>query len=141
MILPLTLARIVVAVALFVLPFILFIWSSGKQENAMILIFPFFGAIPAIVGALVLFLPVELFLDSRGLGGWKNLVIPVVGFILPIIFAIVMGTVWGSLDTLVRNLGNGGWGAWIVWGVFGAFWGFVWRATEWLAKLIGIANG
>lgn len=133
MIASLIIARMIVAVVLVCVPILLFVLVSGRPENALWLIFPFFGAVPAIVGALVLFLPVEVLLDSRGLSHWKNMVVPLVGFLLPIVFMIVMGR---------KPFADGNNLIWlIVWGVFGAFWGFAWRGTEWLARWTGLVNG
>jgi hypothetical protein len=132
-------ARIIVSVVLFCLPILIFVILSRKPDNALYLIFPMFGAIPAIVAALVLFVPIESYLDGRGLGHLKNLAIPLAGATVVFIFTVVMGVVWGNLTTMLGKLASGGvatWGAFLLWSVLGALWGLVW-----LAKWVGLANG
>ena len=137
-------ARIIVSVVLFCLPILIFVVLSRKPDNALYLIFPLVGAIPAIVAALVLFVPLESYLDGRGLGHLKNVFVPLAGATVIFIFMIVMGAVWGNPKTMMDKLAHGGvhaWGAFLVWSVLGALWGLVWRSTEWLAKWVGLANG
>jgi hypothetical protein len=140
----LTLARIIVGIVLFCLPVLIFVILSRRPDNALYLLFPLFGAIPAIIAALILFVPLEAYLDARGLPHLKNIAVPLAGAAVVFIFMIVMGVVWGNLGTMFTRLANGGiaaWGAFLVWSVLGALWGLVWRSTEWLAKLVGLANG
>ena len=130
----LTLARIVVSLALFCLPILIFVILSRKPDNALYLLFPMFGAIPAIVAALVLFLPIEVYLDGRGLSHLKNLLIPLAGAAVVSIFIFVMGIVWGDLGRMVSRLANGGvaaWGAILLCSVLGGLCGLVWRSSEW----------
>ena len=94
--------------------------------------------------ALVLFVPLESFLDARGMPHLKNLLIPLAGATVIFIFMVIMGGVWGNLGTMLTKLANGGiaaWGAFLVWSVLGALWGLVWRSTEWLARWTGLTNG
>ena len=140
----LTLARIVVSIVLFCLPFLILVARSRKPDNALFLLFPLFGAIPAIVAALVLFVPIEGLLDARGVPHLKNLLVPLAGASVVFIFTVVMGVVWGNLGTMISRLTAGGmaaWGGFLVWSVLGALWGLVWRSTEWLAKWVGLVNG
>jgi hypothetical protein len=140
----LLLARMVVSVPLFCLPIILFAVLSGKPDNMMFVLFPVFGAIPAIIAALVLFVPLESVLDARGMPQYKNVLVPVAGASVVFIFTLVTGLAAGSLGTMITRLSTGGsaaWGAYVLWSVLGAVWGLVWRSTEWLAKVVGLANG
>ncbi|MCJ8190578.1 hypothetical protein [Sphingomicrobium aestuariivivum] len=139
----LTLARVVVSFGIFCAPFFLYIAASSTPEDAMILIFPFIGAIPAIVGALVLFVPAEMLLDRLGAPALKNVVVPLLGASLSIISVLVIGAWTDSLGTLARNIAQHGsmfWGAMSVWAVLGAIWGLVWRSTEWLARKTGLVR-
>ena len=137
-------ARIIVSVVLFCLPILIFVVLSRKPDNALLLILPLAGAIPAIIAALVLFVPIESYLDARGLGHLKNVAIPLAGATVIFIFMIIMGLAWGNLGTLLGRLVDGGvaaWGVFLLWSVLGALWGLIWRSTEWLAKWVGLANG
>ena len=139
----LTLARIVVSVAIFCAPFLLFVALSSNPDNGLILIVPLFGAIPAIIGALVLFLPAEMLLDRLGLPKLKNIVVPLIGASLIAIFMIVMGAVWGNLSLYGERLLQDPtmfMGVMAVWMVFGAAWGVAWRITEWLAYRFGLVR-
>ena len=132
----LTLARVIVSVAIFCAPFLLFVILSANPDNGLILIVPFFGAIPAIIGALVLFLPAEILLDRLGLPKLKNIVVPLIGASLIAIFMIVMGAMQGELSLYGERLLQDPAmfvSVMAVWIVFGAVWGVVWRMTEWLA--------
>jgi hypothetical protein len=140
----LTLARIIVAVVLFCLPFALFIAASRKPDNMMFLLFPLFGAVPAIIFALILFVPVEALLNARGMPGAKNIVIPLLGASLVFLFAIGMEAYSGSLGRFLARITEGGLAAlapMLLWSVLGVAWGLIWRSTEWLAKWVGLTNG
>ena len=100
----LTLARIVVGIALFCLPVVILVVLSRKPESALYLLFPMFGAIPAIIAALVLFVPLESYLDARGLAHLKNVAVPLAGATVVFLFMIVMGSVWGNLGTMLNRL-------------------------------------
>ncbi len=134
---PLLLARIVVSVILFCAPFVLFVFLSANPDNALILIFPFFGAVPAILAAIVLFVPAEALLDRLGMPRLKNVVVPLIGAFIGTIAMVVIGFATDSLWVLARNISQqpeAFWGVMAVWGVLGVVWGLVWRMTEWMAN-------
>ena len=136
----LTLARVVVSVLLFCAPFLVFVLLSADPANGLILIVPFFGAIPAILGALILFVPAEMLLDRLGVPWLKNIVVPLLGASLIAIFMIVMGSWQGELSLYAERLLQDPAmfvSVMAVWIVFGALWGVAWRCTEWLARRIG----
>ena len=141
--LPMTLARIIVSVALFCAPFILYVVFSNQSQAGMMLLFPLFGAIPAIVAALILFLPIELLLENKN--SWlKNILIPLTGASVIFIFMFIMAR--SSYDaSRIQNLAvprySMEWGIYAIWSVAGATWGVIWRFTEFLAKWTGLANG
>jgi hypothetical protein len=133
------LLRILVCVMLFCLPFVLFVAASRKPENGMWLIFPVFGAVPAIIGALLVFAPIEAALDARGLGHWKNAAIPLAGASLIFIFVLVMQGLSGKLGLMFARIAEHPGQTLVpllVWSVLGAFWGLLWRATAWLGLAI-----
>lgn len=134
---PLLLARIVVSVILFCAPFFLFVLLSANPDNALILIFPFFGAIPAILAAIILFVPAEALLNRLGYPKLKNVVIPLIGAFIGTIAIFVIAFANDSLWVLARNISQepvAFWGSMAVWSVLGVVWGLVWRMTEWMAN-------
>jgi hypothetical protein len=129
-------ARVLICLMLFCLPFVLYIAASGQPDAGMILVFPVFGAIPAILGALLIFVPVETYLDRRGLGHLKNKAIPLAGALLIAVFMIVMWGIKGRLLELVARVSTGDIGIVgpiLLWSVLGAIWGALWRVTAWIA--------
>ena len=133
------LIRVIVCMVLFCLPFLLLIAASGKPEAMLYLIFPFFGAIPGVLGALLVFAPIEAFLDRRGKSHLKNKVVPLAGALLVFVFAIGITTLKGNLlPFLGRLASSGGADLWpfAVWSVLGAFWGGLWRFTAWVGTRI-----
>lgn len=132
----LTLARVVVSVMIFCAPFLLFVALSANPENAIVLLFPMLGAIPAIVAALVLFVPAERLLDRIGRPGLKTIVIPLIGASIVYVTLFVLAWVQGRLDTLFRNFSDNPAmfiGVLGLWAFLGVLWGLVWRMTEWLS--------
>ena len=136
----LILARIVVSIALFCAPFLLFIALSKGHNAGMILIIPIFGGVPAIIAALLIFWPIEAMLNNAGVGWLKNLAIPLAGCLIAFLFFLIAGWKFGNLDVVLRNLAKNP-GDLLVWSVFGGAWGVVWRLTELIAKWIGLVRG
>ncbi len=136
------LARIVVSVVLFCAPFFAFIAASGAPEMGIILIFPLMGAIPAIIAALLLFVPAEWLCDRIGAPWLKNLVVPLLGAV--VIFAVDAG--FAFYDPMYRpilgKLGDnpGALIGLLFWAALGAAWGVVWRLTDWIAKRLGLVR-
>ena len=140
----LILARVVVSIILFCLPVFLFVIASRRRGNALYLLFPMFGAVPAILGALILFVPLEMTLEAQGLAEFKNPLVPLAGALIVFIFAFVMDALGGKPGASFVRLARGGmstWGGFLVWSVLGAIWGGIWRSTEWLARISGLTNG
>ena len=109
----------------------------------MWLIFPFFGAVPAILGALIVFAPLEAVLDARGLGHWKNAAVPLAGASLIFIFVLVMQGLAGKLGLMVSRIAEHPGQALaplLVWSVLGAFWGVRTLAEPLPEPLAGIAT-
>jgi Ni,Fe-hydrogenase I cytochrome b subunit len=139
----LTLFRVVVSVVLFCLPFILFIILSGKPDNMLLLLFPFFGAVPAILSSLLIFSPLETMLDNSKKPHLKNLFIPLAGAAIIFVFMLIVGTLSGNLGMLLGRMNSGDanvWGVYAVWSVAGMVWGVIWRLTDHLAKWVGLSN-
>ena len=140
----LLLARLLISAALFVVPFALLALGSKGEHAAMWLLFPIFAAIPGILGALILFAPVEAMLDARGLQSYKNVAVPAAGALIAPILFIVMIMASGKVTLALGRLANGGingWGPIGLWMLLGAVFGMFWRLTAWLAALMGISNG
>ena len=129
------LIRIVVCIVLFCLPVVALIALDGRPEAMIYLMFPMFGAIPAILGALLVFVPIEWLLDRYGLGRLKNIAVPIAGALLIFLFALIMVAPSGKLGLLVNRLAGGGMvelAPFMLWSVLGAFWGGLWRLTAWI---------
>ena len=139
----LILARCVAAVVLYCAPIIVYMAGSKKADSAILLIFPVIAAIPAVALALLLFWPVELLLDRLGHPALKNILIPVIGGTLIYVFTLLLGLYDGNLGELLRKVANkpDGHRVTMFWVALGVVWGIAWRASEWLARTIGLTNG
>jgi hypothetical protein len=136
----LTLARIIVAVVLFCLPFVIFVVLSEKPDNAMYFLFPIFGAVPAILAAVILFMPIEAALDARGMADCKNFAVPLAGAMIFFLVIIIIGLISGNLGAMFARIVKAGWLSLLPWSFLGALWGLVWRSTEWLANWVGLTH-
>jgi hypothetical protein len=135
--------RLLICLILFNLPFILFVTASRNKDNALVLLFPLFGTIPAVIGALLLFLPIEIYLSSHALGRWSNIAIPVAGSLFVVIFMLIASIVSGNPLRFFSRLRRD-WqqtlGAMLLWSVLGTIWGAVWRLSHWLLVAMNLAS-
>lgn len=130
-----TLLRLLLCLILFYLPFILFVATSRNKENALWLLFPLYGTIPAILGALLLFIPVEMYLSAHALGHLNNVAIPVAGSLLIVIFMFIASIVSGNLPRYLSRIYKEGkhmLAPLLFWSLLGTIWGAVWRLSHWL---------
>ena len=99
----------------------------------MLLIFPVFGAIPAILGALCVFAPLETYLDAQALGYLKNVAIPLSGSLLIVLFLLVRCLVSGHFFTQFQRIFASGlketWPV-LLWSILGLVWGVCWRISD-----------
>lgn len=127
--------RVLFSVALFTAPFLAFAIFSDEQNDALVLLLPLVGCIPAVIGALIVFLPVEAWMKRTGRRRALEIVIPILGALLIFGVLLVIGLANGRLvkivEGLVRDPGNNGFGI-LVWSALGLVWGLVWRASDWL---------
>ena len=140
----LLLVRLLISAAMFSAPFALMAFASKSQHGAMWILFPLFAAVPGVVGALLLFVPIEAILESRGLHSFKNVFVPLAGALIAPILLIVTTTASGKLGLVAERFSSAGvnaWGPIVLWMVLGAVFGALWRLTAWLAGLMGFANG
>ena len=129
------LIRILVCIVLFCLPVLALIALEGRPEAMIYLMFPMFGAIPAVLGALLVFVPIEWFLDRRGLSHLKNIAVPLAGALLIVLFSLVVFGLSGKLGLVIERIASGGLAQlapFLLWSVLGAFWGGLWRFTAWV---------
>ena len=129
------LIRVMVCIALFCVPFFVLIALEGRPEALIYLMFPMFGAIPGILGALLVFAPLEWLLDLLGLGRLKNVAIPLAGALLIFVLALVMASLSGKPELMLGRLMTGGANVaapFLVWSALGALWGALWRFTDWI---------
>ena len=138
-------ARVFVAFGLFCGPLVIYIIESGGAENWLWMILALFGAVPAIVGALILFVPIEMALNAARLGYLKNLVVPIAGGSLIFVFAFVMHIVddkvsFATSFERITTMSAAQWSASVLWIAAGAMWGVAWRASEWLAYRVGLIH-
>ena len=139
----LLLVRLLISAAMFSVPFALLAFASKSENGALWLLFPLVAAVTGVVGALLLFVPVEALLDSRGLQSYKNLFVPLSGALIAPILLVVMTVASGKVALFMERLSSGGvnaWGPIVMWMMLGAVFGALWRLTSWLAGLIGFAN-
>jgi hypothetical protein len=137
-------ARLLISVALLCSPFALIVIGSVGRRNAGSLIWlliPFFGGVPAVLGALLVFAPLEGILDARGLGHLKNVAVPLAGALLIVIFVVGSLGARGKLAMLRTRIASGGInviGPMLLWSALGVIWGVLWRLSEWIATRAGI---
>ena len=139
----LILARLLISLALLCAPFALLVIGSRRAEGLIWLMFPVVGGIPALLGALLIFAPLEGYLNARGLGHLKNVAIPLAGTVLIVIFTIAVLAVSGNLAKSLARISSGGVsaiGAFVLWSAAGAIWGAVWRLSDWIAARVGLAG-
>ena len=140
----LLLARLLISAALFAVPFALMAFTSKSAHGGMWILFPLVAVVPGVLGALILFAPVEAMLDAHGLQSYKNVAVPFAGALIAPIFLLAMATASGKADVLLGRIASQGanaWGPIVLWMFLGAIFGVLWRLTAWLAALMGIANG
>jgi len=139
----LILARIIVGFGLAAAPFAAFAILSRQMHAALVILVPLLGAVPAILGALLIFWPVELWLSGMGLAWAKDIVIPAIGACL--VFVTLFLSSLAQSHSLTRAFKR----VFVAkplstFGVYigaGFLFGVCWRLTEWLAKFMGLANG
>ena len=137
------LLRLLICLILFYLPFIFFVAASRNKDNALWLIFPIYGTIPAILGALLLFIPIEKYLSAHALGHLNNVAIPVTGSLLIVIFMFIASIVSGNLPQFLSRICKGGkhlLGSLLFWSLLGTIWGAVWRLGHWLLVVMGLTS-
>ncbi|MEA3008391.1 MAG: hypothetical protein QOJ91_83 [Sphingomonadales bacterium] len=128
-VLVLILVRLLLSLGLFCGPFLAFAVLSRQQHAGLVLIMPLFGAVPGIMAALILFLPIEVALRGTGL---ENILVPLAGASLIFLFTVIT-----QRGVRYRRSGKSGWNGWTLWSVAGAFWGVIWRLTDPLCRLAG----
>lgn len=136
--------RLLVAFAMVCLPIVLLVAASRRAENLIFLIFPIVGGIPAALGALLIFAPLERLLEARGLGHLQNVAIPLAGGLLIVVFLFVALALSGKLARLPARLARAPGsvvGALVLWSVLGAAWGVLWRVSDRVVVAMGLATG
>ena len=132
------LLRLIVAFGILVVPFLVLALLSGTPDGMIVLIFPVLFTIPALLISLVVFAPVEWVLDWRGLGHWKNRLVPLAGGLAMTAGTNALWTLTGgynAIEDLLRRP-SATFMTFVVLGVLGALWGCFWRLTEWAAGLV-----
>ena len=132
-----------VCLALFCFSFLLLVSASRKPENALWLLFPIFGGIPVVLGALLIFVPIEIYLSARALGHLKNVAIPMAGALLIVIFMVVASIVTGNPLKYFSRISKEGMhivGPILFWSVLGAIWGALWRLSDYLLGAVGLTS-
>jgi hypothetical protein len=135
------LVRIAVCFALFCAPLLFYVIASRKPENALWFLFPMFGGVPAILGALLVFVPLEGLLQARGLGHLKNVAVPLSGSLFVLIFLFVSCVVSGHFFTRLKRILNGGSQmtvSLLFWSFLGVLWGVSWRLSDWAVRSVGL---
>jgi hypothetical protein len=140
---PLLVARLLIVLALICSPFVLVVLASRKPESAILLIFPVVGGTPVILGALLVFAPLEAYLNARGLGHLKNVAVPLAGAVLIVILTFAGLWAMGDLPKSLAGMSSAPIstiGAIGLVGVVGAICGALWRLSAWVAAKVGLAG-
>jgi hypothetical protein len=127
------LIRLVICVVLFCLPFLGLIMLDGSPDAMIYLLFPIFGAIPGLLAALLVFVPIERLLERRGEEHLKNFAVPAAGALLIFAIALVVLSFSGDLSVkIARIMGGGLYNLWpfLIWSLLGAVWGGLWRLSD-----------
>jgi hypothetical protein len=136
------LARALLFAALVCVPFVLLALGQRRREGLIWLMFPFLWGVPLMLGALVVFAPLERALDERGLGHWKDVGVPLAGAALVAgVFALVAMRAVSSGNPHVRRRAAQRFARHPVRQVLtvaagavpGAVAGALWRLTDWAA--------
>jgi hypothetical protein len=137
------LLRLLICLILFYLPFILFVAASRNKDNALWLLFPLFGTIPAVLGALLIFNPIENYLSGHGLGHLNNIATPVAGSLLIVIFMLITSIASGNFPRYFSRIYKEGkhiLGPLLFWSLLGTIWGVVWRLSHWLIVVMELKS-
>jgi hypothetical protein len=137
------LLRLLICLILYYSPFVLFVAASRNKDNALWLLFPIYGTIPAVLGALLLFIPLENYLIAHALGHLNNVAIPVAGSLLIVIFMFIAATLSGNLPRYLSRICKEGrhiLGPMLFWSLLGTIWGAVWRLSHWLLVVLDFTS-
>jgi hypothetical protein len=127
--------RLVMALAIFTSPILLFVMASRSQMGGMLFIVPLFGAIPAAVVAGAMFVPIEKVFLARGLVNWVTPAVMLAGSLSIVPFMLIMAAGSGLSRPMLRDrvLDNNFLLIMVLWIVLGAWWGACWRISAKLA--------
>lgn len=133
----LILLRLIVAIGIIVLPFLALALLSGSAEGMIWMIFPVLFTIPALLGAVLVFAPLEWILNRQGMGHMKNTLVPLAGGLLTPAAFNLLGTVAGwNPGTQLLSRPTATFLSFGLLAALGAIWGCYWRLTEWAAERI-----
>ena len=116
--------------------FAVFISRSSAQHRDMWLLVPVFGAVPAILAAALLFVPIERFAYSRGLDHWATFGVVIAGGSIVFLFTLI-----AHLPERLRRTSKPAptpfrFGRFVstasIWIISGALWGALWRASAFI---------
>jgi hypothetical protein len=139
----LVVARLLILLALICSPFVLVVLASRKPESAVLLIFPVVGSTPLILGALLVFAPLEGYLNARGLAHLKNAAVPLAGAVLIVILTFAGLWATGGLPKSLAGMSRtpiSSIGAVVLLGIVGAICGTLWRLSDLVATKMGLAG-
>ena len=142
--------RALLYAALVCLPFVLLAFGQRRREHGLMwLLFPVFWGVPLVLGALVVFAPLERVLDARGLGHLKDAGVPLAGAALVVVvLALVAIRAAASANPHVRRRVADRFARHPVRQVLyvaagavpGALAGALWRLTDWAAAVLGVGG-
>ena len=140
------LARVAILLVLFCAPFVLVAIANRRRDSVgLVLIVPFFLAPPLGLSALLVFAPIERYLDARGLGHLKNAGVPLLGGAEVAVLATALLVLLAAFEPgrtrrprnaltvrqrLPRVLAMGG--------TLGAVGGLLWRLSDWAARWLAL---
>ena len=133
--------RISISLVIMWLPFIAIANLGSNPSSELILVYPMFATIPALIMALTVFSRVEKFCDQNGEGYLKYLLVPISGGVGILVFMLAMSAtnlLGSGLDTA-----NGSSAPWegIAALFVGSFaWGILWLVTGDVMKWLGVES-
>ena len=125
---------------LFCAPFALI---SLSARSGVYMLFPFLGAIPGILAVVLVFQPLESYLQSRDLPHLQDLLVPAAGALLIFVLLLALNATPTKMRALGARLTKEGrhfWGGLSRWALLGAFWGGAWRLSDWSLGYLGIGS-
>ena len=117
------LVRLILQIVIIAAALTLFLLNS-EPIMGMILIYPFFFGPPAILLTLAVLVPMEIWLNRRGIGASAYVVIPILAWLVP--------WLWAPFAPNFKNYVSGASGL----SQLAFFWGLIWMFTRMIYRSV-----